>query len=553
MRLYLYSGSKFGHFLRPIRQLDNVAQRFEETIGSDSQQLKEFARWARTLANDVVGRPRSTQKFIDDFVRRTLTKLSNDSPVLRKLGFTDGSGITKAVTRNILTFSRAATIGFNPSTALINYGLLFTNVTPTLGGKTVLGAITKNFTKSAKYTRLFDRAGIDVIQGGAVLRTGLDETLVGGLGQKSRKLLDTMGLFLFNRTERHMRQITIVAARDQADIIAKNIIKKNGNKLSFAEQVYKETADRLELPVDAAAVKDQFAIDFMRRTNFDFDLGGLPEIFRNPLAKPALQFKTFMLREMEFLYGLRGFELFKAMGMVTALGGMFAIPGLNAMDLIGRSIFGVSPKLWAQQTFGDELSSGVPRLGGLDMSQRLTIDDLQFVADPNNVFGISSNKFFEFVSASIKGDFNRAKTVATPVAIRNVLNAKELLETGTVRSDFNDSLILSDKDIDNKFLQAAIVALGFEPNALRDNRSVRDLVKKRERLIRQRERVAKQRAVKALRKGDMETVAKIAKRYGFSLKEIRQSMNRKDQTQKEALQKTVNKDRRGASEFDLIN
>jgi hypothetical protein len=344
-----------------------------------------------------------------------------------------------------------------------------------------------------------------------------------------------------------------VAARDQADSIAKSIIKKNGNKLNFSEQVYKETADRMELPVDAVEVKDQFAIDFMRRTNFDFDLGGLPEIFRNPLAKPALQFKTFMLREMEFLYGLRGFELFKAMGMVTALGGLFAIPGMNAMDLIGRSIFGVSPKLWAQQTFGDELSSGAPRILGFDMSQRMQIDDLQFVGDKDNVFGIASNKFAEFVSATIKGDFNRAKVVATPVAIRNVLNAVELLKTGEIRSDFNDNLIFSDKDVDNIFIQAAIVAAGFMPNALADNRSVADLIKKRERNIRSRERIAKQRAVKALRKGDMETVSKIAKRYGFTLREIRQAMSRKDQTQKQALQNSINKDRRGASEFGLLN
>lgn len=558
LHLYLYSGSKFAHFLKPIRTLENIAQQATETVGGDGQQFKQLGQWIRTLTNDTIGRPRKSAQYIDNFITGTLAKVFGDSPVLKKMGFAPGSSVTKGVSSGLLSFGRAATIGFNPSTALINYGLLFTNVSSTLGGgvtgKTFLRSLSRQWWKSTKYQPLLDRAGLKVIEGGATLRTGLEDSPLDGITTRGRHFFDNLSLTFFNGTERHARAVTIVAARDSADDIAKKLAGKiaGGKKLTFLEDVYKQTADRLELPVDSNAVKDQFAIDFMRRTNFDFDVVGLPEIFRNPVAKPALQFKTFMLRQMEFMFGLRGFELFKAVGMTSLLGGVFAIPGLNALDLISRSVWGVSPKLWAQQTFGDEISNGAPRLAGFDISQRLTIDDYNFVSE-TNAFGISGGKFTEFIKAAWGGDMNRAQQIATPIAIRNVLNAKELIETGEVRSDFSGNLVLSDKDINNPFLAAIPVALGFETNALRDGRSVSDLLRKRTKNINKRKQVAKKKAVKALRRGDMKAVSKIAKRHGFSLKEIRQSMNRQDLTQKDALKKTLSKDQRGTPELDLLN
>ena len=561
--LYLHGGGKFSFFLRALRQSENAAKILENTVDKNFRPMRETADYLRTLSNDIVGRPGKWQRRIDEVVESVVRDIDSHpvaGAIFRASGFKPNGKMTSALVSSLLTFGRLATIGFNPSTALINMGILATNVAPTIGSKRLTSAIFKaRNPKSRKaYQHLIERAGIDIFQGGATLREiTTSPSLLKSRNRQFLDWLDSTSLWMFNKTENAARVTTLIAGRDEAELLSKRVAKKlaSGKELkSSTERLYKEVADRLGTSLDAIETKDQFAIDYMFRTNFDFDKTGLAEIFRRPTLKPFLQFKTFMMKQLDFMFGgdLSRAEQFKVMSAFTALGGLFAIPGMNMLDAAYTAGFGESPKLTAQRHVPDWIVAGLPRLAGVDISQRLAVDDLQFALDVRNIFGIAPATLFEAGSQVVQGRPERALTMMTPPAFRAAQDAYELYTTGEMRSRFDGRVVVTEEDLDNPKLAAFFEGLAFESSVAKDTRSVRSLMRIKSIKAKRRKKNVKNRIFNLIREGNKDKANKLMKENGITLREVNELIKEKNMKEHQRLSRRLPRDLKESPELELI-
>ena len=561
LELYLHSGAKFSHYLVPLRKMKLASKFLDESTGADNVVLKDYGNYFRSLANSAVGRRGNLEQSVDAVLGSAIKSL-NEVPVLggvmKTLGFGPNTRPSRAVNQALLTFGRFATIGFNPSTAIINMSILATNVAPIMGGSRLFNASIKfgkrSVRKNPRYKNLFDRAGLNIIEGGAALQDiTTSPTILQSRANKLREWTDAKSMWAFNKTENAARSITLIAARDEADTIAAKLAAGKTVK-GRKGQLYQAAADKLGLNVADDAVKDQFALDIMRETNFNFNKAALPSVFRVGPLQPFLQFKTYLTKEMEFLFDLGKNDkvaLAKTMGMFGMLGGIFGIPGANMLDVGSRAVFGFSPKLWMQERVPDVFTGGVPRFFGVDVSQRLTIDDMQFLLDPGNAFGIAPYKAYEASLAAFRGDTQRAGAILAPPALRSAMNTIELMSDGAVRSDFSSEILIKQEDLSKPFMQTLALAFGFEPDVLRDIRSVRSLATIQKRKLLRSKKLAINNAAKALIAGDVKKAKKIANEGDVTFKQVRARVKTMNLSSVERIKQNLPEELRDQEELDI--
>jgi hypothetical protein len=87
-------------------------------------------------------------------------------------------------------------------------------------------------------------------------------------------------------------------------------------KLTLAANYLMAKADGLgEVAARDAAIKANWF------QQFTYDMASLPEIMRSPTGRLLMQFKPYLLKEMEFISTLRGLEIARYIGMQIAIGG----------------------------------------------------------------------------------------------------------------------------------------------------------------------------------------------------------------------------------------
>lgn len=529
--LYGYALGKFAHFIKPVDMLEQAAK------GLELQGKRNVAAALRTLGDDILGRPRFTEKVIDKFMNDLLTGIDKTTGgMLTMLGYAPGARVTKSVSGLLSLFGRAATIGMNLSTATINLAILATNVGAVIPARTVFNASVKyaKAWKNPVYKKLFEDAGIDL----PGVTWGLREAMVTPeiLTGKPRRFLDWLdsrvSMGFFSRTEKWSKGIALVAARDHADVVARKLIKGK-TPSGMAEKLYADTAKRLGRRLDDDMVKHNFAVELMHRTTFNYNKAGLAEVFRNPALKPFLQFKTFMTRELGFYFGLavnKNFkDLFKATAAFTALGGFMGLPGTNELDALMTRYTGVSPKWWFLQNFGEVAMAGLPRMVGIDFSNRINPSDLSFALDPRALVGIFPMKLGQSVSAAMSGRHSEALAYMTPPAVRSIIEGVELLTTGKITSGIKGGVpILTDKDLTNPVIQKIGLFMGFAPSYIRDSQAYQQLVYEKRNKA-QRDRRAALRLAHDLwfEDGDKTKALEIMKQNDLKMKDLNRERDRR--------------------------
>jgi len=119
---------------------------------------------------------------------------------------------------------------------------------------------------------------------------------------------------------------------------------------------------------DAAA----FARKASRFAQFTYTVGSLPRLLRNPVGRLVGQFKPYLVKEMEFISSLRGYEIPRYLTSFLAMGG----PRAGIFMLRSLPILGAIGALWSVEDWlnrkAPRASRGVPGFAGVDVTAAVT-------------------------------------------------------------------------------------------------------------------------------------------------------------------------------------
>ncbi len=132
---------------------------------------------------------------------------------------------------------------------------------------------------------------------------------------------------------------------------------------------YKYAQGELGLDGDAAA---EFARKAVRFGQFTYTIGSLPRILRSPTGKLIGQFKPYLVKELEFISSLRGWEIPRYLTAFLAMGGPRAvIYMLRSLPILGA--LGI---LWMMEDWlnrkAPRFSRGLPGYAGVDITAAVT-------------------------------------------------------------------------------------------------------------------------------------------------------------------------------------
>ncbi len=132
---------------------------------------------------------------------------------------------------------------------------------------------------------------------------------------------------------------------------------------------YKYAEGELGLHGEAAAA---FARKAVRFGQFTYTIGSLPRLLRSPTGRLVGQFKPYLLKEMEFVFSLRGWEWPRYIGAFLAMGG----PRALLYFLRSLPILGAIGALWWLEDWlnrkAPRASRGLPGYAGVDISPSVT-------------------------------------------------------------------------------------------------------------------------------------------------------------------------------------
>ncbi len=132
---------------------------------------------------------------------------------------------------------------------------------------------------------------------------------------------------------------------------------------------YKYAQGELGLNGEAA---EAFARKSTRFAQFTYTVGSLPRILRSPTGKLVGQFKPYLVKELEFIFSLRGWEIPRYFTAFLAMGGPRAvIYMLRSLPILGA--LGI---LWMMEDWlnrkAPRASRGLPGYAGIDITASVT-------------------------------------------------------------------------------------------------------------------------------------------------------------------------------------
>jgi len=284
--------------------------------------------------------------------------------IFRKLGL-QGRSYSRLVGR-IRQTTAIAKLGYRPSAALINFVSGHGHTWVKVGAEMVSDARKWMQTDEGKQFLAEEEAKGSLGQSFILQESGKEQTTVPKYHP----------LGLFSLPEISIRKLSLTANY----LYAKR-------KLNMAESVAR-----------------QYAAEAVRFQAFSYNLGSVSRILRSPSGKLFGQFKTYLIKELEFISTLKGKQWLRYVGMQLALGGPRALlVTMKSFPLLG--MMGLFPAIedWLNRNAG-RVSRGVPGLLGFDISQASTF---QFPQEPTEWTGPTMAEayrlFTEVVVPAFKG------------------------------------------------------------------------------------------------------------------------------------------------------
>lgn len=338
--------------------------RFERHYGSFEKEQKGLAKYIKNYINDINGNPTQIEELINNSIANTpaigkfLGAYLGDRPALQLAG-----SATNAVA--------IAKLGlYNISSALVN-ATQFINAQALIGPRWISEGVGRALAVDAeiakrKITKPTGKAKQDI---GILTRAGVDTQLglesgAGYSRQAQMGRLFRASLAFFSGVERLLRQSTTLGAYHKG----------------------------LSQGMDKQQAID-FAKEINTKVNFDYSVVDAPGFIRRsgPLGQVLFQFKKFPVKQMEFMFNLKGAEHFKFWAPILLISGYFGLPGTEALTNLIRGLFDFDPEeelkkdlmTWAgddpeRQRIVKTIMYGIfsqPEFGGVDISRRVGAGD----------------------------------------------------------------------------------------------------------------------------------------------------------------------------------
>lgn len=506
--------------------------------------LPRAADFVKVMGNDLLGVSRDMEKIVDGYINGimdVLFKVPGSSGILRQVGLVPNGRSTRAIIHGLTTLSRLTTLGFNASTAIVNMAIIPTNVAPIVGMGNTLRAMKKIGSILRKndpdLLRLLKKGQVTVRHSGSAYHDPKNlAQFTAAKGEQFMNQLDNWSMYGFNKTEDIARGVTLLAARDHAQQMAARMLKTGRGPKRNTERLLKEIADQKGLRIDHMDVAEEYAVRIMKETNFDYDLTGLSELARNPLAKPFMQFKTYFTKELEFLFGKEGIGLdtkqkLWALSAFTAIGGTLALPGVEEIDQVTQAITGFSPKMWAKMNMPELMAGGIGAIAGIDFSSRINVGSFTYAFNPRNFAGAGAYKAYRAINMIMSGQHDlRDSTFGQISTVKAMMDAHEIATTGALRDNYGDKVSGREDFTD---LQLMARALGFksqrEGDAMLINRQVRNDAEN----MRSQISAGYNKMYKADEDGDLREYKRLKKKLEITDKEFKRWKEHKDKSQQE--------------------
>lgn len=285
-----------------------------------------------------------------------------------KMGIRARPGALQRISRRVNEMQSLLKLGFSPVSAFVNLSQTPINTFPVLGAKYTLKGMRLYVEATRAHFRGDPNKYWDIIeelniphQASKIEEAGVGAHLRAHLPRTAKEVpgytveaLTSLGLIPFRTAEQANRSVAALGAYERA-IDAK---KSHVEALNEARGV-------------------------VTRTQFQYGPADSPAVLRAAWGRVPFQFKTFMVKEMEFILGLKGKEVPRFAAALMATTGVAGIPAIGVLDAsleaLGIDIDGMSLLEYLRvDDPADERSSllaplkraisgGIPALLGVDI------------------------------------------------------------------------------------------------------------------------------------------------------------------------------------------
>jgi hypothetical protein len=554
---YSYQAYKYGEYA-------DVATAFKQA--HDTLIKKGYnadANYIKAYQDYFLGRPDKVERGFDKLLKNSIANISKIPGVgsaLAHFNITPGSSSFRKLSGMITSFGSFAALGFNVATSMLQLSIVGMNVVPILGFRSTIKGIRNarlamkpGTEANKKYGKILQDLGLDMNTNDGRVQEIYENALkvANQSGTKvNLKRVKDASLYMFNNMDKLGRVITAIAAKEHGVNIAKRIAQKQSRYnfstitdareyLKREERILFEQYMRLggpgKMSMTDDAVLDAFSRNLVDETNFVYNTSNVPFAFNNAVAAPLLQFKTWVQKETMFVMqsifdapkklplAQQYEEFIKITGAFTALGGIFSLPGGQELDLLMRTVFGVSPKAYFYEKdspFMDILAGGVAMGAGISLEGRMGAGNVFTIVDTENIFGIYPTRLFKAVSAFKEGRVEKGINYLLPRAIQNLMQGTEIVQSGRLMSSYSGDLVFDYDEMDSNPLYAAALKIaGFESPAETRNRVLKYALYDKSRQTGNEVRLAKWRAFESMDDGDFAEAYAILAAYNISRKE----------------------------------
>jgi len=534
---------KYKHYF-PVAQEGQSLVRTAKDLS-----LHNYADAIKTYTDDLLGRSRDTEKIVEKHIKSFLDLITSTIPasrsVLSAMGVTPNGRIVRGMTSGLTFLGRLSTLGFNPAAAMVQWLIMPTNVATVIGFRNGFAGLRElsRVKNTDEFLRLTRKAGLHINPAniGMAERLELPRSL-STRAARMRQFVDYISMYMFNGAENTIRSATLLGARRFGKQLARKL--SNGKEVTtWQEHMLDDIASTLGKRVDDADVLDEFSVKMMRRTNFDFDITGLSELARNPLARPFMQFKTYFFKEYEFLFGgglpLTNRERFIALGMFSTIGGLFAIPFADELDQFSTAIFGFSPKMWVHAHMPEIFSAGVLSYAGVDFSSKAQIGSLTRAFSPDGMWGVFPSKVMQQYKSYMGGNAGALDSIlGLSTAVRAATQGFELASTGRISDKYGQTVATLDQTGPLGPLQ---VAMGLPPKSMTQAQTISTAAYRLEKKQKSRDAAAIRAYMDAFDAKDTAEANRIKREAELSDEQIRAAKQKRKESRLEGLKRRTSK------------
>ena len=301
---------------------------------------------------------------------------------------------------------------------------------------------------------------------------------------------------------------------------------------------------------DIRRLKKDFSVEFTRKTNHTYNTTNVPLAFTETTARPFLQFKTWVQKQTMFYLdtfaerpkklGVASYEDFmKTTGAFIALGGAFSLPGTQELDALLRYYWGFSPKAMMYEIdspYADLFTAGLFSGIGVSVEGRMGPGALHSTVDIGNIFGIYGNRLKKAYTAMNEGEPTKALNYTLPKFMQNLLQGKELAQTGKLQATYSNQLLLDYSELESNATLAALwKMMGFEDMAENKYRTIKYALVDGSRVTGRNIKFAYEEIFEHLHAGRHNKARDIAKAYNIEWNKVRKRFKEVNSPELESL------------------